>query len=438
MLVRSKASARSRFERALAEKNNYHQGRLLGVVKEFTGKRRQYLKIAKKIGTPLYLFDQKRLEANARIFLAAFKKTNLNVETYYAMKSNPYPPLLKSLVSLGYGLDVSSGRELELALSAKAQKIIFSGPGKTERELKLALKNPGKVIVNIDNFCELKRLGILAAKSEVHIKVGVRVFTDLHGGWSKFGISIFDLSKFFQEADKWPYLKLIGVQSHMSWNEKASAYQELIEIIAKSLKKLNQKQIEQIEFIDIGGGFWPQNIDGFYPWSEGIGEAMKIIDDYLGEENQFPEGYYLNQPDSYEKYASTIGSAVKKQLNPLKNFQIFLEPGRVISSCAMHILSSVIDLKGEKAIVLDGGINIAGWESYKYNYFPVINLSSPSLKERPVILYGSLCAPDDIMGYFCYAKKIFEGDVLLIPNQGAYAYTWAQNFIKPIPEVYHL
>ena len=81
-----------------------------------------------------------------------------------------------------------------------------------------------------------------------------------------------------------------------------------------------------------------------------------------------------------------------------------------------------------------------GWEKYQFfNYVPIFNLTNFSItKEIPFILYGSLCTPDDIWGYYFYGDKIEKNDIFLLPFQGAYTYTLAQNFIKEIPQVYNL
>ncbi|MFA6410866.1 MAG: decarboxylase, partial [Candidatus Buchananbacteria bacterium] len=134
-------------------------------------------------------------------------------------------------------------------------------------------------------------------------------------------------------------------------------------------------------------------------------------------------------------YAQGIAKAVKTYLKPILDCTYYLEPGRIISTPSMSIVLKVMDVKYPGMAITDGGINIVGWEQFESNYFPVIDLTNPSLKEIDYRLYGSLCTPDDTWGYYCYAKKIKEGDIILIPNQGAYTYTFAQNFIKPIPEI---
>jgi diaminopimelate decarboxylase len=96
----------------------------------------------------------------------------------------------------------------------------------------------------------------------------------------------------------------------------------------------------------------------------------------------------------------------------------------------------VVDVKTPTKIIADAGVNLIGWEGLRYDYEPIINLSDFSTTEKDCRVYGNLCMADDIWGYSCFAKKIRVGDLLVMPYQGAYTFSLAQNFIKPIPPVY--
>jgi diaminopimelate decarboxylase len=77
-----------------------------------------------------------------------------------------------------------------------------------------------------------------------------------------------------------------------------------------------------------------------------------------------------------------------------------------------------------------------GWERFEHDYFPVINLTHPSAEnEIRFRLYGPLCMPQDMWGYYIYAHTVEEGDLILVPYQGALTFSLAQSFIKPIPPV---
>jgi diaminopimelate decarboxylase len=97
----------------------------------------------------------------------------------------------------------------------------------------------------------------------------------------------------------------------------------------------------------------------------------------------------------------------------------------------------IADVK-DNIIITDGGINAAGWEFGQHFYFPIINLTHPNLKEKNFRIYGSLCTPRDFWGYYIFAKKNEVSDIIAIPNYGAYKFTLAQEFIRPIPGTYTL
>ena len=112
-----------------------------------------------------------------------------------------------------------------------------------------------------------------------------------------------------------------------------------------------------------------------------------------------------------------------------------MEPGRWISDSSMHILLRVIDKKGADRFIADGGINLLGWERPLTEFIPVVNLSAFSGKELRSTIYGPLCTPDDIWGGSIFGRTVEPGDVILIPDQGAYTYSLRQAFIKPVAKV---
>ncbi len=432
----SEAQAKKLVNKFLKERTRHLQGDLANVLEDNLPKRKAILALAKKHPTPFYAFDNKAASKAIQEFKTIFTKVIPNLEIYYAVKSNPCSYLLDIVVKNGLGLDVSSGRELKLALEAKAKKMVFSGPGKTESELKLALANTDKLIIHLDSFGELKRLGELLTNSKKTIRAGVRVYTKYHDAWTKFGISLTELPEFFKLAKKYPKLDLRGIQCHMSWNQGLEPYEKMLAEIAKAIKNLSPEQRQQIKFIDFGGGYEAHRYEGQFPWATAQGEVLKTAADYFGKDINFKTRYYLNQAPKLSVYAQGIAQAIKKYLEPLVACQYFCEPGRIISYQAMHLILGVVDVKKPGMVILDGGNNMLGYELFEEYYYPTINLSQPDKKEIACRLFGSLCTPYDLFGYYCYAKSIKEGDVIMIPNQGAYTFTLAQSFIKGIPPVY--
>src|SRR3989338_8853492 len=193
------------------------------------------------------------------------------------------------------------------------------------------------------------------------------------------------------------FLQPEGIQAHMSWNETAEPYKNIISTIARYLD--DHKELKrEIKFIDLGGGFLPQKIEVLHSWSLVKGQIAKIAAEEVGETSTLTRKHFLSKAIPLSKYASEIGSAIKKHLSDL-GCTYYFEPGRIICNNAMHIVLRVEDVKNPHAVIADGGTNMIGWERFEEEYFPVVNITQPSLQEKEVVIYGSLCTPHDIWGY---------------------------------------
>lgn len=446
MLIQDFTAATKRLTKLARTTTSFVSGNLLSVIRAIKTKRKRILEIASRIDTPYYLFDMEGLEQSIQEFQHAFQSHIPNCQSFYAVKSNHYDGILRSVVRHGFGLDVSSGRELSIALKHRPAQILFSGPGKTEKELLLALAHTNRVIVNIDSFGELDRLGALSKKTRKTIRCGIRVHAASQGRWAKFGIPLNKLHDFWSTAQQYPNIQLEGVQFHTSWNKDASKYVAVIRELSTLLRhSFSTAELQSIRFIDIGGGYYPDRVEGVYPWTalrpgmNPLGAILKMTNDYYGEETSFSHPYSITTSLSPERFAQAIAKAIRQYLHPLiPKATYFVEPGRAICTKAMHVVVHVIDCKSPTTIIVDGGTNIAGWECGESFYHPILNLTRPSNRERICTVYGPLCTPHDLWGYRCYCSSLKEGDVLIIPYQGAYRYSLAQNFIKPIPPVMHL
>ena len=438
-MIKNLSTIKKDFNTILKEDTAYIKGDLKHLAKYFFKRQDKFIRLAKENKSPFYIFDQKEFDIAINNFAKTFTRYIPRLKIYYAMKSNPHPYLLTRIVKVGHNIDVSSGRELAIAAKLKPRSILFTGPGKTEDELQLALKHTDRVILNIDSFTELSRIGRLAAKHKRKISAGIRIFTPLHGLWSKFGIPLNDLSTFWKEAQKYPYIDLQGIQVHMSWSDNAEPYIKVIKEISKYLMlNFSKTHRASIKFLDLGGGFMPYKTEGIHPWSTKQGAVINAIAKASNKQIDFSDSYYFEKTATLEEYAKSISNAVNTYIAPNLSCDIFVEPGRILSSYAMHILLKVADVKSTKKIITDGGINIIGWEKFEEYYAPVLNLTHPSTTEIPCTIFGSLCTPDDIWGYSCFASKMETDDILLIPYQGAYTYTFRQEFIKSLPNVVKL
>ena len=381
--------------------------------------------------TPLFAIDSKALAARATEFRDTFTDALPSARFFYAVKSNNHPEIARQLVTLGYGLDVSSGVELEMALECGAHQIVFSGPGKTDDELELAVKHVRRVTVLIDSFGELHRLEQIARRHDIGIRAGVRLTTQEKGIWRKFGIPISDMPLFFAEAEACKHVWLCGIQFHLSWNLSPANHVAFITRLGRALQQLREKYRSEVEFVDIGGGYWPPRGEWLQDQATPRGQVKAAVSPG-GLPGQNPT---KQQASSLQEFANSIGEAVRKHLLSVVDCEIYTEPGRWVCNDAMHVLLTVIDKKADDIVITDGGINIVGWERYEADYCPIINLSRPSLMEHDCLIAGSLCTPHDIWGYRYFGEDIQPGDVLLIPDQGAYTYSLRQQFIKSLANV---
>lgn len=403
-------------------------------LKKHAEKRNVFLESARQFDTPQYLYDRPALLDRVRMFHEAFSRNVLRYKSFYALKSNCFPLILKDVVGQGMNLDASSGRELLMALETDAEKILFSGPGKNNEELLLALDNCNRVILLIDNFNELSRLAELIKKTNPKhvLDVGVRVRGNNKGEWAKFGIPLKELLMFSEKVRETEGIVLRGVQSHSSWNMDPSRHVSMLENIGKYLvENFSAHALSDIRFIDIGGGFWPEQGE----WLNSKNLPIAKVADALGQYLVMKDSHYYKPSLSIEEFAESIGECFQSLPEPVRDLELYMEPGRWISNPAMHILLRVLDKKDSKSVITDGGINLLGWERPLTEFIPVINLSRFQMKEHTLKIYGSLCAPEDQWGDSVFGEDAVPGDVLLVPDQGAYTYSFRQAFIKPVAQV---
>lgn len=386
----------------------------------------KYLSFRKK--SPCFLFEKSILLNKAKEYQNAIDSYCPNAEPYYAIKSNDYQEILKTLVGLKFGLDASGARELNLAKKADAKKVIFTGPSKSKDDLLYAIKNFENVTIHVDSFDELDRLRQIKPKKKINICV--RINTAYQEEWNKFGIPLDQLKKFINKTKKITHLNFIGIHFHNSWNSSASNYVNTLNLILTYVQN-NLSVLERSKFkiIDIGGGLFQTELEAELRYKKN--SSGNIFENIIG--------HRVRPAQHIEDFFKELGKFYEKKLKiVLPKIKLYTEPGRWISSHCFHILLKVTDIKNEKLIIIDGGTDNFGFDHNNKYYYPIINLSSPSKKEKKLILAGSLCSNYDIWGYYCYTKKFKIDDALLIPFQGAYTYSLRKNFIREIPTVFDI
>lgn len=357
--------------------------------------------IAEEYGTPSYVYSESLIKQNLEEYTSSVRKED---KICYAVKSNSNLSILKLLADNGSGFDVVSGYELQRCLIAGAdpKKIIFSGVGKTEKEISLALQN--KIFsINIESESELERIirisEALEIKADCFIRLNPEISSESHPyiqtalKSSKFGVdtdTAIRISKLIKESKQ---VNLIGIASHIgSQISKESLVLENLDSLLNVLKIL-EKNDQKISFVDIGGGF-------------GI--------TYKDEKNLSP---------------SKLLPKIIDKVGP--NINIILEPGRSISGKAGILITKteyIKESKDQNFIVVDAGMNdlmrpslYEAWHKIE----PVIE--SKSTTEDSYKLVGPICESADQFGEGLHIA-VDQGDLIAIFDTGAYGFSMASNY----------
>ena len=360
-------------------------------------------RIARKVGTPFYLYSAATLRRHYRVFDQAFK--TLPHLVCYAVKANSNLAVLRLLAREGAGADIVSGGELFRALKAgiPAEKIVFSGVGKTAREIRLALK-AGILMFNVESLEELKNIARIARKMGKKAPIAIRVNPDVNPKThpyistglkeNKFGLDVETAFKAYQLAKEDPYLEIVGVDCHIgSQLTQLSPFVEALRRIKAFLKRLATVGIS-VRYLDLGGG-------------------LGIV---YGEE----------EPPPPEKYAQ----ALIEELNDL-SVTLILEPGRVLVGNAGILVTKVLYYKetpAKKFLIVDAGMNDLLRPAFYQAYHEIIPVLK---KERPSIVadvVGPICETGDFLARKREIPLVKPGELLAVMSAGAYGFVMASNY----------
>ena len=359
--------------------------------------------IARKVGTPFYLYSAATLRRHFRVFDQAFK--TLPHLVCYAVKANSNLAVLRLLAREGAGADIVSGGELFRALKAgiPAEKIVFSGVGKTAREIRLALK-AGILMFNVESLEELKSIARIARKMKKKAPIAIRVNPDVNPKThpyistglkeNKFGLDVETAFKAYQLAKEDPYLEIVGIDCHIgSQLTQLSPFVEALRRIKAFLKRLATVGIS-VRYLDLGGG-------------------LGIV---YGEE----------EPPPPEKYAQ----ALIEELNDL-SVTLILEPGRVLVGNAGILVTKVLYYKetpAKKFLIVDAGMNDLLRPAFYQAYHEIIPVLK---KERPSIVadvVGPICETGDFLARERELPLVKPGELLAVMSAGAYGFVMASNY----------
>jgi diaminopimelate decarboxylase len=343
-------------------------------------------RIAEAVGTPAYVYSSATLERHYRVFAAAFAAyPQLGAPLIaYALKANSNIAVVRTLARLGAGADTVSEGEIRRALAAgvPAERIVFSGVGKTAHELAFALET-GVAEINVESEPELDLLAVIASEKGVRATIAFRVNPDVGAGGhgkistgqadSKFGVSFSEAERLYAKASNSASLRPLGVACHIgSQITDLAPMRSAFEKMRGLVERLRGAGMT-VERLDLGGG--------------------------LGVP-------YFNQPDppTPADYAAMVAEVIGGL-----DIQLAFEPGRVIAANAGILLARVIHVherpEGRRFVVLDAAMN---------------DLIRPAMYEayhdiRPVNPRPGAPAPYDVVGPVCETGDTFTRDRLLPP-----------------------
>lgn len=363
--------------------------------------------VAAKLGTPLYLYSRATLRRHFRVFEEGF--ASLPHLTCFAVKACSNLAILQQFASLGGGADIVSGGELFRALKAgmDPKKIIYSGVGKTEAEIREALF-ADILLFNVESAQELDRIQGLAAELGTRAPVSFRINPDVdpktHAYIStglaknKFGIPVDAALAEYQRARDMDNIEILGVSCHIgSQLTDTAPFVEALAKVKAFVGRLRDQGIT-IRYLDLGGGL-------------GI--------TYNDEEPPHPHAY---------------AEAIRTEMAGM-DCTLILEPGRVIVGNAGILVTEVQYTKvnggGETAkefVIVDAAMNDLTRPSLYGAYHEIQPLLQTDAPRRTVDVVGPICETGDFLARDRELPEVGRGDLLAMMSAGAYGFTMASNY----------
>ena len=373
--------------------------------------------LAKKFGTPLYVYSQHTLTDHFQKLDRALAP--LDHLICFAMKSNSNLSVMRVLANLGGGFDVVSAGELQRVIAAGGdpQKCVFAGVGKTEAEIEFALKQ-NVYSFNAESEPELQRINRVAARlkkiAPVAVRVNPNVAAKTHAKITtgtyenKFGIAFEQVEGVYARAAKLKNLRLRGVQMHIgSQITEPTPFELAVKKVLPLVGKLQAKYA--LEFFSIGGGlgivYNPMLASGAAAWWQ-TSAAKNIL-----------------TPASY-------AARILPLVQPL-GLKILLEPGRFISGNAGALVTRVEFVKrtGRKNfVIVDAAMNDLIRPAFYDAFHEIVPTTRKNGEKLKSDVVGPICESGD---YFCKDRplaKVGEGDYLALLSAGAYGFVMASNY----------
>jgi diaminopimelate decarboxylase len=372
--------------------------------------------LADEVGTPFYCYSTATLERHYKVFAGAF--ADVPALVCYAMKANSNQAVIRTLAGLGAGAAVVSEGELRRARAAgiPPEKIMFSGVGKTARELALAV-DEGILCVNVESEPELELLSGVAVSKGRTASVSVRVNPDVDArthakiatgkAENKFGIPISRAREVYAHAAKLPGLKVTGVDMHIgSQITDLAPFDDAFALLTDFVRTLRADG-HHIEHVDLGGGL-----------------GIPYRDD-----NDPPP-----HPDAY-------ADVVKRATRSL-DCKLIFEPGRLIVGNAGILVTRVLYLKHAEAktfVIVDAGMNDLIRPTLYEAHHEIRPVQEPIPGAWRIVadVVGPVCETGDFLAHGRQLVEPKAGDLLAVMSAGAYGAVQAGTYnTRPlVPEV---
>ncbi len=358
--------------------------------------------LAERFGTPTYVYSRAHIEAQYRSYADALQGTSHLV--CFAVKANSNLGVLNVLARLGAGFDIVSGGELERVLAAggRADRVVFSGVGKTRADMRRALE-VGVHCFNVESTEELERLQQVAAEMDVRAPVSLRVNPDVDAGThpyistglkeNKFGIAIADAEEVYIRAAQLPNLEIVGVDCHIgSQLTSLEPFLDALDRILMLVDRLGDCGI-LLNHLDLGGGLGVRYRDEQPPLA---GDYIKAVRERLGE----------------------------------RDLALVFEPGRHIVANAGVLLARVEYLKHTEHkdfAIVDAAMNDLIRPALYQAWMDVSAVQPRAGETRNYDVVGPICETGDFLAKD-RALNLAEGDLLAVRSAGAYGFVMSSNY----------
>ncbi len=371
--------------------------------------------LADAVGTPFYCYSTATLERHYQVFAGAF--ADVDALVCYAMKANSNQAVIATLAKLGAGADVVSEGELKRALAAGVprEKIMFSGVGKTARELARAVEED-ILCINVESEPELELLSAIAASKGTRARISVRVNPDVDArthakiatgkSENKFGIPISRAREVYAHAAKLPGVRVTGVDMHIGSQITALAPFDDAFLLLSDFVRTLRADGHTIEHVDLGGGLG-------IPYREG------------------------EEPPHPEAYARVVARATRNL-----DCRLIFEPGRLLVGNAGILVTRVIYVKrGETKtfVIVDAAMNDLVRPTLYDAHHEIRPVREPAPGAPQIIadVVGPVCESGDFLALDRRMNQPQPGELVCVMSAGAYGAVQAgtYNTRALVPEV---